>query len=136
VIGDVMYYWVGRNGVTRLAGLGRWFGVNAAVPQGLQRDLRDNATRMLLVGKWTHSVGFAVLVGSGMLRLPLARFILVNLLASVPKSGVLLGLGYFAGDHLAFFESHLVSVAIVLCAVGVAAIGLILRRADAMRAGQ
>jgi membrane-associated protein len=136
VIGDVMYYWIGRTGVAPLAGLGRWCGMTGVVSQALQHDLRLNATRMLLVGKWTHSVGFAVLIGSGMLRLPLQRFILVNLLASVPKSGVLLGLGYFAGDHLAFFEAHLVWVAIALCAVGMAAIGLILRRADAMRAGR
>ena len=51
---------------------------------------------MLVIGKWTHTIGCVVLIGSGMLRLPLPRFILINLLATVPKSAVLFGIGYFA----------------------------------------
>ncbi len=47
-----------------------------------------------------------MLIGSGMLRLPLPRFILVNLLATIPKSAVLFGVGYFIGDHYPFLERH------------------------------
>ena len=101
---------IGRTGITPLGRIGRFLGVRGALTPELQRDLARNATKMLLIGKWTHTIGGLVLVGSGMLRVPLPRFILVNLLATVPKSAVLFGFGYFAGDHYPFLERHYVLV--------------------------
>jgi membrane protein DedA with SNARE-associated domain len=69
-----------------------------------------------------------VLVGSGMLRLPLWRFSLINLLATLPKTALLLGLGYFAGGNLPFFEHHAVLTIIVPCLAGITAMLAILRR--------
>jgi membrane-associated protein len=135
VIGDVVYYWVGRTGGTPLAGLGRWLGVRGAALPALQRRLKQNADQMLLIGKWTHSIGGVVLIGSGVLRLPLPRFILVNLLATLPKSAVLFAVGYFAHAYYPVLEDHVVIGTIVLCGVGVAAIAMILRRRDGLGAG-
>ena len=61
---------------------------------------------MLVIGKWTHTIGCIVLVGSGMLRLPLPRVYPDNLLATVPKSAVLFGIGYFADDDYSFIVRH------------------------------
>lgn len=133
LIGDVGYYWIGRAGITPLGFIGRVVGTPKPA---LQRELARNATRMLLIGKWTHAVGALVLVGSGMMRLPLPRFILVNLLATVPKCAVLFGFGYFAGDHYSFLERHTVLGSVVLCMAGVGSIMLILRRPATVRAGQ
>jgi membrane protein DedA with SNARE-associated domain len=116
--------------------LRRRLGIGGAITPALQQRLRRNATRMLLVGKWTHALGGLVLVGSGMLRLPLPQFILVNLLATVPKSAALFGLGYFTGDHYPFLERHYVLATGVACAAGLASITLILRRTDGIRTGQ
>jgi membrane protein DedA with SNARE-associated domain len=135
VIGDVIYYWVGRTGRTPLAGFGRRLGFGRVVSPELERGLRQNATRMLVIGKWTHSLGCVVLIGSGMLRLPLPGFIVVNLLATLPKSALLFSFGYFASAYLPLFERHAVLATLVLCAVGVAAVALILRRADGIWAG-
>ena len=134
LIGDVIYYWVGRTGGSPLAGLGRWLGVRGMVTPELQHSLTHHAAKMLFIGKWTHSIGCLVLIGSGMLRLPVARFILVNLLATVPKSAVLFGFGYFTGGYYKLFERHFVLGTSVLGAVGVAASVLILRRADGILA--
>ena len=76
-----------------------------------------------------------MLIGSGMLRLPLLRFILINLLATIPKSTVLFCIGYFAGNCCPLMDRHYELATLVLCAVGVAAIALVLRRAEAIRAG-
>ena len=122
LIGDSAHYWVGRTGGTAISDLGR-------LPWCAQRcwplvagGLTHNATKMLLIGKWTHSIGGLVLIGSGALRLPLARFILVNLFASMPKSAVLLGFGYFASDYYPLFERHFIEGTIALCALGGAAV--------------
>ncbi len=127
--GDVLYYWLGRSGAAPLARLASWLGVKREISPRMQRGLTENAVRMWLIGKWTHSVGFIVLIGSGMLRLPLARFMLVNVAAAVPKIALLFGIGYFAGDHLPRLQNHIVVITTLLCAVGVAAIVLVLRRA-------
>jgi membrane protein DedA with SNARE-associated domain len=136
VIGDVGYYWIGRTGIKPLTLLRRRLGIGGAITPAFQQHLRRNATRMLLVGKWTHALGGLVLVGSGMLRLPLPRFILVNLLATVPKTAVLFGLGYFAGDHYPVLERHYVLATGVATAAALASIALILRRTDGIRAGR
>jgi membrane-associated protein len=128
VIGDLIYYWIGRSGGTRLARVSRYFGLRDAISPELQRDLKLNAGKMWFVGKWTHSIGWLVLVGSGMLRLPLPRFIVINFIATVPKCALLLGLGYFAGDNYPFIEDHAAAMTIALCIAGVTAIAAILRR--------
>ncbi len=129
LIGDMIYYWVGRSGRVPIAGLGKLLRLRNLVTPAVQRGLRHNAVKMLFIGKWTHSIGCIVLVGSGMMGLPFARFMLVNLLATVPKSAVLFGLGYFADSYCTLFERHVLLATIALCALGGATVLLILRKA-------
>jgi membrane-associated protein len=136
VIGDLIHYWIGRRGGPVLAILSRRFGGSGDISAKARLGLTRNATKMWLIGKWTHSIGFAVLIGSGMLRLPLMRFVLANLLATLPKSAVLLGLGYFAGENLALFDRHSVLATVVLCAIGLMAAAVVLRRSGLLRAGR
>jgi membrane protein DedA with SNARE-associated domain len=132
VIGDLMYYWIGRTGATPLGFLGRRIGIRPPDAE-VQRGLTENATRMLLIGKWTHAVGFVVLVGSGMLRVPLPRFIVVNLLAATPKIALLFGLGYFAGKYYPYITHHAFIAALFLCVVGTGALLYVLWRVVAAR---
>jgi membrane protein DedA with SNARE-associated domain len=134
LIGDLIWYWVGRTAGTPLARLGRRLGSRFAPSAELQRDLTSNSAKMLVIGKWTHSIGCLVLIGSGMLRVPLPRFLLVNLLATVPKSAVLFGLGFFAHHDYPLLERHAVGATIILCIMGGSAILLMLRRAAVIRA--
>jgi membrane-associated protein len=136
LIGDAIYYWIGRTDRTPLAFLHRRAGMRRAMTPEFQRQLRHNAAKVLIVGKWTHSVGGLVLIGSGVLRLPLPRFLLINLLTTLPKSTVLFGFGYFAGDHFAAVEHHAVLAAGVAFAAGLASIVLILWRTDRIWAGR
>jgi membrane-associated protein len=135
LIGDLVYYWIGRTGRAPLQGLGVRLGFARAASPELQNELRRHATRMLLIGKWTHAVGCVVLIGSGALRLPLPRFMLTNLLATVPKCAVLLGFGYFAAGYLPFLEDHALLGTGLLVSGGVAALALVIWRAAERRAG-
>jgi membrane protein DedA with SNARE-associated domain len=134
LIGDLIYYYLGRTTGTPLAILGRRFGLRSTPSPEMQDKLERSATKMLFIGKWTHSIGFFVLVGSGMLRLPLARFMLINLVATVPKSALLFGIGYFAAGYFPLVERHAVLATIILCIVGGSAILLVVRRAGLIRA--
>jgi membrane-associated protein len=127
LIGDLICYCVGRTAAAPLARLSARFGLRCVPGPGLQRDLARNASKMLLIGKWTHSVGFLVLTGSGMLRVPLGQFLRVNLIASIPKTGVLFAVGYFAGYDYLFFERHAIPLALVLGTLGCSVIVMIIR---------
>jgi membrane-associated protein len=131
LIGDIIYYWIGR---APLGFLRRLAGKRGVVTASFQARLRHSSTRMLLIGKWTHSAGCLVLIGSGMLRLPLARFMLINLIATVPKSTVLFSLGYFFGDHYPLLERHWILGVCLAGGLGVACFVLILRRSDRIMA--
>jgi membrane protein DedA with SNARE-associated domain len=133
LIGDALYYWIGRSGRAPLGWLGRHLGAGRVVTEELKNDLRHHATRMLLIGKWTHSLGIVVLVGSGMLRLPLARYLFINFIATLPKSALLFSIGYFAASAYPFFAQHLMLAGVILGAVGATAIGALLLRSRRRR---
>jgi membrane-associated protein len=124
LIGDVIYYGIGR--------LGR--GVGRGLSPGLRAALAHNAGRILLIGKWTHSLGCVVLIGSGMVRVPLARFLLVNLIATTPKSALLFSIGYFIGNHFPLLERHSLLVTVTLGIGGLVSMGWVLLHAGKVRA--
>jgi membrane-associated protein len=135
LIGDLIYYWIGRSGKTGLTRLLRRFGVRSTITPEVQHHLKANATKMLFIGKWTQSVGVVVLIGSGMLRVSLAKFMLINLIATVPKSAVLFGVGYFAGDDIRQFDQHPVLSAVGLGIIGIVATVVVLRKTHVFGAG-
>lgn len=69
--------------------------------------IRTRAGAMLLFGKLTHSAGFAVLLAAGVARVPMRRFLAFNLLGTLPKSLVLVLLGYWFGKLYASLQGDL-----------------------------
>lgn len=140
VLGDLLYYGLGRWAVSRPRGLTPGW-VRARIARqadrlaGLQDGLRRDATSMLLIGKWTHAIGMLVLIGAGMVRLDLRRFLLVNVLATVPKSALLFGLGYFAFSSWLLPTRDAAAATGLLFVIGAGAVLLLLRRRFGRLAG-
>ncbi len=98
LVGDVLTYGIGRWFVGRLP----WrFGIRSrAVRQHietLRTHIHARTIHILLFGKLTHSVGFAVLLAAGAARVRLGAFILYNFLGTLLKSFVFIIIGYFFG---------------------------------------
>lgn len=134
LIGDLLCYLLGRGIGGPLSRLSRRLPARWTPSPALRHDLARNSAKMLVVGKWTHSMGYLVLVSAGMLRIPVAKFLLVNLLATIPKSTVLFGVGFFAGRDFPLLRKHALLATVVLGLLGASAILLIIRRAAAARA--
>ncbi|MGA0539221.1 DedA family protein [Neotabrizicola sp. VNH66] len=99
ILGDLGFYWIGRRGIGRLSP--RWrrrLGLRPARMEGLARQFRDRGGRILVFGKLTHTMGAPILVAAGVARMPVLPFLLINGLASVPKTAALMALGWFAGE--------------------------------------
>lgn len=98
LVGDVMLYLIGRQGRAGLAlpWLVR-FGVTRRRLASVIRAFRKNDARILVLGKLTHSAGFAVLLAAGMARMPFVRFLVLNTAATIPKVAVCLAIGWWFG---------------------------------------
>jgi len=128
LIGDGLYYAAGRLTHSWLHRMAQHLGIPLARGEALAARVAAHSTRMLLIGKWTHAIGALVLVAAGAARIGFARFLLVNLLATLPKSAVLLGLGYLAGAHAEALAARFGSGVLALFGLGVLATVLVLRR--------
>lgn len=99
VVGDCILYAMGRGMFDWLPlALRRRVGVSRRRMAQFVRTFRDHGVRVLVIGKLTHAAGFAVLIAAGAARMPFMTFVLVNLLATIPKSLALVALGYLFGS--------------------------------------
>lgn len=134
LLGDCLIYAAGRKGRARM--VLPWLATCGVTRRRLAQVLRAFKTkggRILLLGKLTHSAGFAVLLAAGMARMPFARFVLLNTLATVPKVAVFMGIGWWFGQISDLVGNWLlgVSLLLVLCVI----IALVLHRVTRDRQG-
>ncbi|MDO8884470.1 MAG: VTT domain-containing protein [Pseudotabrizicola sp.] len=96
--GDILLYVIGRKGRAGMAlpWLSR-FGVTRRRLASVIRAFRKNDARILVLGKLTHSAGFAVLLAAGMARMPFLRFLALNTAATVPKVALCMAVGWWFG---------------------------------------
>ena len=121
LIGDLLFYALGRwgRGVLPPRLLDR-FGLGAARLDALAAHFEVKGGRTLLFGKFTHSIGFAVLVAAGAGRMKLGQFLFFNLLGTVPKSLFFVALGYGFGAAYARIDHWISRASLVMLAVIVA----------------
>ena len=115
LVGDVGLYSLGRWGLHKLPK--RWrdrLGLNRARLLGLAKHFRAHGIRTLVVGKLTHTAGAAVLVAAGLAKVPLGRFLWVNLLATIPKSLVFVGIGFSIGAAYARIDNWISRASLVI----------------------
>lgn len=99
LIGDGLFYGLGRGLLGHISP--RWRRALGLLPDriaSLEETFAVKGGRVLLAGKWTHAAGFPVLVAAGAARMPFLRFMQFNLIGSIPKSVLFLGIGYFFGS--------------------------------------
>ena len=116
VVGDCILYAMGRGLLDWLPlSIRRKFGVSRRRMAQMIRTFRDNGVRLLVIGKLTHAVGFAVLFAAGAARMPFLTFVLAHLLATIPTSLILVAIGYMFGSaHAVMAEWFSVGSVIVL----------------------
>ncbi len=112
--GDLLYYFVGRFGRQQnVVSWTKWLGFNYDHLLAMEKHFSNHAARTFAIGKITHGVGGLVLLAAGMARVPLNKFLKLNLLPTILKSAFLVFLGYYFGraynmfanffDYLALF---------------------------------
>ncbi|HEX5418736.1 MAG TPA: DedA family protein [Gammaproteobacteria bacterium] len=105
--GDMAYYAAGRWVLRRLPWRFARKGTKLErYAETLRTHIRSRPGRVLLFGKFTHSIGLAVQLSAGASRLPLNKFIAYNLFGTLPKSAALVVGGYFFGRFYQSFQGE------------------------------
>lgn len=96
--GDMGYYALGRWGRGGL--IQRWgkhIGITPERVRLLEQHFDQHAGKTLLLGKASHGIGGAFLIAAGTARMSVVKFFWYNFLATLPKSALLLLIGYYFG---------------------------------------
>jgi membrane protein DedA with SNARE-associated domain len=123
VVGDVMYYAIGRYGTHLLPERWLvWLGLNQARQLTLTDHFAHKGGRTLLFGKWTHSTGLPIMLASGLARMNFAAYLGYNIVGSIPKTALFVALGYFIGHAYASIDTYIARISLGLLAVALAVI--------------
>jgi len=123
--GDILYYCAGR---WWLAGIFQktltFFGISLSKVGRIGKALKKNRGKVLFFGKLSHVIGVIILFVAGHVEVPFSDFLWYNFLATLPKSLVLLLVGYYFGSAVSNFRRYLDFTVLGLLAFTVIALGI------------
>jgi membrane protein DedA with SNARE-associated domain len=115
--GDVLYYAVGRLGrIGAFAGLRRALGMTGERFARMEQYIERHGGKILLFAKYTQT-GFMALPASGAARMPMGKFLWYNTLGTIPKSLVLVIVGFFFGYAYVRIDGYFAKASMVMVAI-------------------
>ena len=106
--GDILYYSAGRWWLkTIYTRVLKFFDIRIKLYENLKETLRKNKAPFLFFGKLSHAVGGLILFAAGDAGLQVRDFLWFNFLATIPKSLILLAVGYYFGSTVSSFGKAL-----------------------------
>ncbi|MFA5023174.1 MAG: VTT domain-containing protein [Candidatus Paceibacterota bacterium] len=100
LLGDAFYYAIGYYGGTAvIKKWGKWLRLDLEQTVKLKNHFDNHGGKILLTAKITpHLAAAAVLAGAGLAKYSFTRFLRYSLIIEIPKTMVLLLVGYLVGD--------------------------------------
>jgi membrane protein DedA with SNARE-associated domain len=125
-LSDIMWYFVGYYAARKT--LDKWghrFGITAENIAKVERRFHKYHTQILYISKLSMGFGLAVvtLTTAGMLRVPLSRYVAINLSGSFVWVLAMMMVGYYFGNVLAYIPEQF-QIFFSLCALALAFIVL------------
>jgi len=109
--GDIIWYYVGYFGREKV--INRW-GRFLGLPykriekfEKINERFKNHQGKVLFTAKITHVIGFPFLIGAGIFKWDIKRFIWFNFLATLPKSLAWVLLGYYFGHASIIVSKYL-----------------------------
>jgi membrane protein DedA with SNARE-associated domain len=128
VLGDLLYYALGRWGRSGfLNRFGKFFGVDQTHVDEMKNHFDKHSGKTFFMGKVLHGIGVVVLVAAGAAEVPIPEFIWYNFLATLPKSLLLLLLGFYFAQAYAKIGDYLSIVAIAIIILALIGVSLYIK---------
>lgn len=120
IIGDTIYYCLGRfGGHPILRKWGHLINVTESTISKLEHHFHYKApVKTLLLGK-TQPWGAAILFAAGTAKMSYLKFLCINLAASIPKTLILLLLGYYFNQAYVALDSYIQYAGIILTIIAI-----------------
>lgn len=114
LVGDSLYYLIGRFGGRSITfkKFGKYFGYNDEYERYIEEHFVKHPAKTLLSAKFTHGLGGTVQATAGIARMDYFQFIKWNLIGQVPKSLVLIIIGYYLGESYEKINGYLEYIAL------------------------
>ncbi|TRZ64094.1 MAG: DedA family protein [Spirochaetia bacterium] len=123
LVGDILAYAIGRWGREKLIiKWGYYLGVNSERLKKIEGHFERNTGKTLLLGKVLHGIGGTFLIAAGIAKVPILKFIWFNFLGTVPKSFILILIGFYFGYAISTIKSYLELIAAIFVGAGIIAI--------------
>lgn len=124
LVGDVLDYSIGRWGGRKIIDKwGRYIGINSEQVKKVEGHFERNAGKTLLLGKALHGIGGVFLYAAGAAKVPILKFIWFNFLGTVPKSFILILIGFYFGHAISTVKSYLELISAI--SIGIVAIAIL-----------
>jgi membrane protein DedA with SNARE-associated domain len=118
LMGDALYYSLGRWGHSPfLRRLERWLSLTEERFRPIEEGFRRHDWKLLLIGK-TQPFGSVILFFAGATKMPVGRYLICNLLATVPKVALFEGVGYLLGASIARSMRYFDYLTFILFGIG------------------
>ena len=113
LVGDSLYYALGKwGGRPWIKKWGHYIGMTESRIVYLENHFKRHPGKTLVLGKVAHGLGGPFLAAAGLSNMPFINFYIINLLASVPKTLLLLLLGYYFGHGYQRVTQYMDSLAV------------------------
>lgn len=125
LVGDFVYYSAGRWWLNKTyKGVLNFFSIDMKIVRKLETAIKKGKGPFLFFGKLSHAVGGIILFAAGSAEIPLKEFLWFNFLATLPKSLILIAVGYYFGSTVSNFKKYLDFTVLGLFVLTVVLIGL------------
>lgn len=115
LMGDGLLYAVGRFGAGRLPlTVTARLGMTEARKLTMTQHFSTKGGRTLVFAKITHSAGLPILIASGMARMNFTMYMWYNILGTLPKTAILLLIGYYFGAAYGLIDTYIYRLSVVL----------------------
>ena len=96
--GDSLYFALGYWGREKLIHRwGKFLGITVEKTERLEKHFRVHAGKTIIIGKISHVFGVVVLLAAGLAKIKFREFFKFDLIATIPKSLILILTGYYFG---------------------------------------
>lgn len=129
LIGDSLYYAVGRYGsrFVWIKKAGYFLGYNQKIKESLKNHFEKHTVKTLLLAKISHGLGGTVQVIAGVIKVNFLKYLSVEIIGTIPKTLILLILGFYIGDSYLKINTYLDSIALIIIGAALAVFLYIIR---------
>ncbi|HKB88084.1 MAG TPA: VTT domain-containing protein [Patescibacteria group bacterium] len=123
--GDMLYYSAGRWWLNKTyKRVFKFLRINLNLFYKLESAIKKNKGPFLFFGKLSHAIGGLVLFASGSAMIPVREFLWFNFWGTLPKSLILIAVGYYFGSTVSNFNRALNFTVLGLFVLTIILIGL------------